>query len=146
MKVKLQISGEYTEPEAEIRADRMSAEVEDAVEYLQSSGRGRIVPVYAGEKLIVLRAADIYVVRVENEKTVLYTRERSYVSGRRLYELQKLLGKQFMRVSKSALVNLDELDHAEAALGGMMLLTMRNGSREYVSRHYLPELRRYLGL
>lgn len=34
----------------------------------------------------------------------------------------------------------------EAEFGGMMLLTMKNGSSEYVSRHYLPEFKKYLGL
>lgn len=144
MKVKLQISDEYTDSEAEIRTNRMTEEVEAAVDFLQNPNR--IITVYSDDRMVVLKAAEIYVVRVENDRTVLYTKGHSYSSGKRLYELQKLLGNKFMRISKSALVNLNYLGHVEAEFGGMMLLTMKNGSREYVSRHYLPEFRKYLGL
>lgn len=51
-----------------------------------------------------------------------------------------------MMISKSALVNLDHLDHVEAEFGGLMRLTLKNGKSEYVSKHYLPEFKKYLGL
>ena len=144
MKVRIQISDEYMDPEAEIRASRMTEAVEAAVDFLQSPNR--VLTVYSEDRMVVLKAAEIYVAKVENERTILYTKGHSYISGKRLYELQKLLGNKFMRISKSVLVNLNYLDHVEAEFGGMMLLTMKNGSREYVSRHYLPEFRKYLGL
>ncbi|MEE3420912.1 MAG: LytTR family DNA-binding domain-containing protein [Lachnospiraceae bacterium] len=144
MKVKLNLSSEYRDPEAEIRTARITGEVEAAVDFLQNPAQ--IVTAYAGEKMVVLKPADVYMVRVENEKTVLYTKTRSCLSGKRLYELQKMLGNGFMRISKSAIVNLNYLDHVEAEFGGMMLLTLQNGSQEYVSRHYLPDFKKYLGL
>ncbi len=144
MKVRLQISDEYKLPEAEIRADHMTEEIQAAIDFLQNPGG--VITVYAKDRMVILKAAQIYLIRVENEKTVIYTKEHSYKTGKRLYELQKLLGNRFMRISRSALVNLNYLDHVEATFGSMMLLTMKNGSQEYVSRHYLPEFKRFLGL
>lgn len=144
MKVQVNISDKYREAEAEIRADKMTKEVEAAVDFLQNPER--IITAWDNEKMIILKPEQIYMARVENEKAVLYTQKNNYISGKRLYELQELLGSRFMRISKSALVNLDKLDHVETEFGGMMLLTMKNGSSEYVSRHYLPEFKKYLGL
>lgn len=144
MKVKLNISDEYIDPEAEIRAAAVTEEVTAAVDFLKNPSR--IVTAYTENDMVVLRQEDIYMIRVENERTAIYGKNRSYQSGRRLYELQKILGSKFMRISKSALVNLNYLDHVEAEFGGMMLLTLKNGSKEYVSRHYLPEFKKYLGL
>ena len=51
-----------------------------------------------------------------------------------------------MQISKSTLVNLSYLDRIEPGFGGTVLLKLRNGSKDYVSRKYLPEFKRYLGL
>ncbi|RKJ31015.1 LytTR family transcriptional regulator, partial [bacterium 1XD42-8] len=32
------------------------------------------------------------------------------------------------------------------SFGGMMCLVMKNGCKDYVSRKYLPDLKRYLGI
>jgi DNA-binding LytR/AlgR family response regulator len=63
-----------------------------------------------------------------------------------LFELEEDLGPDFMRISKSIVVNIRKIESVEAVFNGMMLLHMRNGSKEYVSRLYLPELKAYLGL
>ena len=43
-------------------------------------------------------------------------------------------------------VNLSYLDSIEPGLGGTMLLKLKNGCKDYVSRKYLPDFKRYLGL
>ena len=100
MKVRLQISDEYKLPEAEIRADHMTEEIQAAIDFLQNPGG--VITVYAKDRMVILKAAQIYLIRVENEKTVIYTKEHSYKTGKRLYELQKLLGNRFMRTSRPA--------------------------------------------
>ena len=44
--------------------------------------------------------------QIENEKTVLYGKEKSYVSKKRLCELEKALKPNFMKISKTTLKNL----------------------------------------
>ena len=95
---------------------------------------------------IVSMLDDIYLIRIENEKTVLYGKEKSYVSKKRLCELEKALKPNFMKISKTTLINLKYIEGMEASFGGMMLLIMKNGCKDYVSRKYLPDLKKYLGL
>ena len=85
-------------------------------------------------------------VRVENGDTVIYGKDRSYRSRKRLYELEQQLGKQFMQISKSTLVNLSYMDSVESGFSGTLLLKLKNGCKDYVSRRYLPQFKKYLGL
>ena len=84
-------------------------------------------------------------VRVEAGDTILFGKCSKYRSRKRLYELEKQLGKQFMQISKSTLVNLSYLDSIEAGFNGTLLLKLKNGCKDYVSRKYLPEFKKYLG-
>jgi DNA-binding LytR/AlgR family response regulator len=38
------------------------------------------------------------------------------------------------------------MDSIEPGFSGTLLLKLRNGNKDYVSRKYLPEFKRYLGL
>ena len=43
-------------------------------------------------------------------------------------------------------LNARKIESVEAVFNGMMMLHMNNGSREYVSRIYLPDLKAFLGI
>ena len=98
------------------------------------------------EDLVILQPKEIYMVRVENGDTVIYGESRKYRSRKRLYELGQQLGKQFMQISKSTLINLSYMESIEQGFSGTLLLKLKNGSKDYVSRTYLPEFKKYLGL
>ena len=89
---------------------------------------------------------EIYMVRVENKDTIIYGKEHRYSSRKRLYEMQQQLGAGFMQISKSTLVNLSYMSNVEAGFSGTLLLKLKNGCKDYVSRKYLPEFKKYLGL
>ncbi|MGI6721300.1 MAG: LytTR family DNA-binding domain-containing protein [Anaerovoracaceae bacterium] len=146
MRVDLKISPEYEETYAVIYCDRMTSEVSRAMELLGAAEGERIISAERGEKTVILRPQDVYMVRIENGDTIVYTRSSNYRSRSRLYEITSRLGSGFMKISKSAVINLSYLDSIEARFGGMMHITMKNGSQDYVSRKYLPELKKYLGL
>lgn len=145
MKVSIDISAEYKEPYAVIHTDKVTDEIQRAVDILGSSD----MPVTAllnEEDIVVLKPEDIYMVRVENGDTTIYGNKQKYRSRRRLYELSDQLGKKFMQISKTTLVNLSYLDSIEPGFSGTLLLKLKNGNKDYVSRKYLPEFKRYLGL
>ena len=95
---------------------------------------------------MILKPMEIYMVRVENTETILYGEKKKYRSRKRLYELALQLGKGFMQISKSTLVNLSYLDSIEPGFSGTVLLKLKNGSKDYVSRTYMPAFKQYLGL
>ena len=145
MKVSVDVSPEYKEPYAIIHTDRVTPEIQQVIDIL--GGSESPVTAYLGEgDLVILKPMEIYMVRVENTETILYGEKKKYRSRKRLYELALQLGKGFMQISKSTLVNLSYLDSIEPGFSGTMLLKLKNGSKDYVSRTYLPAFKQYLGL
>ena len=145
MKVSVDISPEHTEPYAVIYTSQMTDEIQRLLEVFGNS-ESPITALLNEEDLIILQPKDIYMVRVENTETILYGEKKKYRSRKRLYELASQLGKGFMQISKSTLVNLSYLDSIEPGFSGTMLLKLKNGSKDYVSRTYLPAFKQYLGL
>ena len=142
MKVNIDISAEYKEPYAVIHTDRVTDEIRRIVDLLGSNETA----LQNEEEIVVLKLQEIYMVRIEGGDTVIYGEKQKYRSRKRLYELAEILGKQFMQISKTTLINLSYIDSIEPGFSGTMLMKMKNGNRDYVSRKYLPEFKRYLGL
>ena len=145
MKVNIDISAEYKEPYAVIHTDKMTDEIRRIVD-LFSSNETPVTALQNEEEIVVLKPQEIYMVRIEGGDTVIYGEKQKYRSRKRLYELAEVLGKQFMQISKTTLINLSYIDSIEPGFSGTMLMKMKNGNKDYVSRKYLPEFKRYLGL
>ena len=149
MKVRVDISPEYKEPFAVIHTDAVTDEIQRMIDVFSTS-ETPITALRNEEDLIVLQPSDIYMVRVENGDTITRkftgSNNNPYRSRKRLYELAAQLGKSFMQISKTTLINLSYMDHIEPGFSGTLLLIMKNGSKDYVSRTYLREFKKYLGL
>lgn len=145
MKVSVQISQQYREPYAVIYTDQMTAEIQRLTELFES-GTGVPIIAQSREKMVVLKPEEVYMVRVEDGDTVIYGLNEKYYSRKRLYEISEQLGRQFMQISKGTLINLDYMDSIEPGFSGTLLLRMKNGNKDYVSRTYLKAFKKYLGL
>lgn len=147
MRVEMNISKEIQEAYAVIHAGELTDEIAElAREIAQFQSGGGVIIGNLEERMVVLEPEQIIVIRVENEKLYVVTEKERYRVGKRMYELLELLGKDFMQVSKSAAVNLKYLESVEPSFNGVMLLHMKNGEKEYISRKYVPELKKYLGI
>lgn len=95
-------------------------------------------------RTVIIDRSELYAVKSENGRTLLVCKEKSFESPKPLKDFENL--RDFMRISKSCIVNLKKLKLVEPHYSGLMLLTLKNGSKEYISRKYLPDLKNYLGL
>ena len=145
MKVSIDLSAEYKEPYAVIHTDKVTDEITRIIDMF-SNNETPVTALQNEEEIVVLQPKEIYMVRIEGGDTVIYGEKQKYRSRKRLYELSELLGKQFMQISKTTLINLSYIDSIEPGFSGTMLMKLKNGNKDYVSRKYLPEFKRYLGL
>ena len=145
MKVNIDISSEYKEPFAVIHTDKVTDEIQRMIDVFSNS-ETPVTALQNEEDIVVLQPKDIYMVRVEDGDTIIYGARQKYRSRKRLYELGQHLGKQFMQISKTTLINLSYMDSIEPGFSGTLLLKLKNGDKDYVSRKYLPEFKKYLGL
>jgi two-component system response regulator LytT len=143
MRVEVKIEETVTEPYAVIYTGAVTDAVRRAVQQL--SAARNVITAAQERKTVILKPEEIYLIRVEDEKVIIYGKSSHYVCARRLYELERELGSRFMRISKSAVINLDMLVSVEPSFYGMQLV-LKNGCKDYVSRKYLPDLKAYLGI
>lgn len=145
MKINVDISSEYKEPYAVIYTNEVTDDIQRMIDIF-SSKDSPIIALQSNGDMVILQPSEIYMVRVENGETIIYAEKYNYRSRKRLYEIGQQLGKQFMQISKSTLVNLSYMDRIEPGFNGTLLLKLKNGCKDYVSRTYLSEFKKYLGL
>ena len=147
MRVDMNISESIKEPYAVINSDELTPEIAALAREIAAFGNGRNVIIgNLDERMVIIEPEKIVLIRVESEKVYVVTEDETYRVGKRMYELLEVLGKEFMQVSKSAAINLSYLESVEPSFNGIMLLHMKNGEKEYISRKYVPVLRKYLGI
>lgn len=94
-----------------------------------------------------IKPNDVFYFESVERKTFCYTEKSVYETELRLYEtLDGFVDADFMRISKSCVVNLNRIKSIRPDFGGKILATMQNGERVYVSRQYASELKIKLGI
>ena len=143
MKAEVKIQ-QCPEPYAVIYTDQITDEVQRVLNYMRENS-GTLIGM-AEEKRYVIAAEQIVKVTVQKEHTYLHTASGKFLTGKRLYEIKDMLGNAFVQISKSVLVRISACESMESDFGGMMILHLKDGGKEYVSRHYLPEFKKSIGL
>ena len=128
MKVSIDLSAEYKEPFAVIHTDKVTDEITRIIDMF-SNNETPVTALQNEEEIVVLKPDEIYMVRIEGGDTVIYGEKQKYRSRKRLYELSDLLGKKFMQISKTTLINLSYIDSIEPGFSGTMLLRLKNGKK-----------------
>ena len=146
MKVDINISPDIKEAYVVIHTKEMNDEIAGLAKDISEYTSGGKIIGNADDQMIILEADTISVIRVENEKVYVVSDGVTYRVTKRMYELLDTLGKDFMQVSKSASINLKYLKSVEPYFNGVMVLHLKDGETEYISRKYVPALKKYLGI
>jgi DNA-binding LytR/AlgR family response regulator len=144
LKVDVVIKQGLTQPYAVIYAGELTEEIEKAASLL--SAQDAVIAACLEEKRVILRPREIFMAKVENDALAIYTKSERYICKKRLYEAAELLGASFVQISKGAVVNLSHVHYVEPSLGGLMKVKLKNGLTDYISRNYLPQFKKRLGL
>lgn len=148
MRVECKISPEHTEPYAVLYINRMTEAAARIIAVLERESTEPPAIIAARDKgAYFISPEDISLVRTEGRAVVCYDKQGNrYVLDKPLYELEELLGTAFVRISKSAIVNISGIDHVKASFNGTMELVMKNGLTDYISRSFRRDFKERLGL
>ncbi len=80
-----------------------------------------------GRSIVVVPVADVYLAHMVGGHVQLITAKGDRRSNHRLYEWESTLGEGFVRISKSAIVNIDAIDRIEPGFGGALSVQMVDG-------------------
>jgi len=102
---------------------------------------------YINNEIHIVLPSDIYYIETVDNKTFLYCKNEVYESKQKLYEMEEMLGTgDFLRISKSVIINLSKIKSLSPALSGRLEAVLRNGEKVIISRQYVGALKKKLGI
>ena len=148
MKVECKISTDYKEPYAVLHINRMTPTVAEIISLLEKEDMALLTLIATKDrKTYFIKPEDISLIRTEGREIVCYDKLKNrYLLDKPLYELENIFDIQFVRISKSTIVNISQINHVEASFNGTMELVMKNGITDYISRSFRKSFKERLGL
>lgn len=148
MKVECKINPDYKEMYAVLHINRMTRKIAEIISILEREETGTLTLAAAKEKkTFFLKPEEIALVRSEGREIVCYDKLKNrYVLDKPLYEMESILNINFVRISKSAIINIRQINHVEAGFNGTMEVVMKNGVTDYISRNFRKSFKERLGL
>ena len=146
MKVNLFVSRDIEEPHADIHTNELTDNITKAMSILESDDTNEILAVKNGSDITLLQFDDVFMLRVENKQVKVYAENNEYVIKKPLYQVEESLSGDFVRISKTTIINLKKIKRVAPSLKGMMFIELKNGLKDNISRKYLPDFKNALDL
>ena len=105
-----------------------------------------LIPIKTEDRILTIKQIELIKVEVTKNILSFYTKSDVIQANGRLYQVLTRLNENFVQVSKHGIINLNHLLSLEAGFTGNMIAKLNFDQRADVSRKYLPELERRLGL
>lgn len=146
MKVNLFVSKDIEEPYADIHTNELTDNITKAMSILESDDSNDMLAVKKGSDIALLEFGEVFMLRVEDKQVKVYTENTEYLIKKPLYQVEETLSSDFVRISKTTIVNLRKIERVAPSLKGMMFIQLKNGLKDNISRKYLPDFKNALDL
>jgi len=145
MKISIDENIKYGDIEIDIKCPMITEQIEEIIAQL-SLYNNTIIGKLDGSQHI-LKFSEILYFDTTDKKTFIYTDGKVYETPLRLYQLEeKIVGMSFIKVSKSAILNLKRVKIIDSTLNGKLIATLTNDEKIEISRMYVPVLKEKLGI
>lgn len=145
MQINIEIQEDITDTIVTIRCKERDAFVERLIAALQMIDK-QIMVMHEGN-ITALNLEEILYIESVDRKCFLYTAEKVYESFNKLYELEQQLAQYFfVRINKSCIVNLKNINSIKTYINRRLLITLSNEEQLIVSRQYADEIKVLLGV
>ncbi|KRL95004.1 LytTR family DNA-binding domain-containing protein [Limosilactobacillus equigenerosi] len=149
MKITFQPNGSVDdEIEIEIKAATQTDTIDKLIDYISNfkPQEQRIIPVKTLERIITIKVDQLVKVEVQGNVLMYYTTQQVVKANGRLYQVLENLSEDFVQVSRHSIINLNYLESIESGFAGNMVAMLAVNLRSDISRRYLVNLERKLGL
>lgn len=150
MKIKFQTDATLDEDEIEVavKAVQETETVSKLINYLNKFNESQraLIPVKTENRIVTIKQAEIIKVEVQTTTVMYCTTKEVLKTKGRLYQVLANLNDDFVQVSRHSAINLNYLESIEVGFAGNMVAKLAHNLKADVSRHYLPELEKKVGL
>ena len=137
------IIDENREEEVLVYAREKSDFTEGLEDFVKNNSREIIG--YSGKSIVKLALSDVFAFYVEDGKLyALAANEKLWVQ-KRLYQIEALADSRFVKINQSCIVNIGQIERFEATFGGSLMVLLKNGYRDYVSRRQMKTVKERIG-
>lgn len=136
----------------EIRVEVKSAEQDSTINKLLAyiskfdKQERSLLPIKTSDRIVTIKMNTLIKIEVQATSLTYYTTAEVLKTTGRLYQVLEVLNDNFVQVSRHAIINLNYLESIENGFAGNMIVRLANNLKTDVSRKYLPELEKELGL
>lgn len=82
----------------------------------------------------------------DSSKVYVYAGKEKYLLKQRLYQLEEIVGDEFIKINQGCIVNVSQVKKFESTLGCSIKVVLKNGFEDYISRRELKKVKRRFGL
>ncbi|MBR2714630.1 MAG: LytTR family transcriptional regulator DNA-binding domain-containing protein [Ruminococcus sp.] len=101
---------------------------------------------YVDREGVVLELMKVSCFIVDNNKVYALIDNKRLVVKYRMYQLLEKLPDNFVKINQSCIANIKNIKSFDTSISGALLVKMKNGYSDYVSRRQLKSVKERLGL
>lgn len=102
---------------------------------------------YMEDRIVKLLPGDIFYFESVDNKVFAYTKDAVYEVRKKLYEIEKEFSHtDLLRISKSVIVNLAKIAYLRPTFNGRFEARLKNDEKIVISRQYVADIKRKLGI
>lgn len=147
IKVRTNISNEYQDIEVCINAPAINQEVQMLENELLSITSKSVKQIIAMQDndIFIINVSDIILFFSEEKNNFCKTKDGVYRIKEKLYYLEEMLSpKDFIRISNSAIININHVKCFNTSIIGKIIVKFKDGSEESVSKRKTSEIMKFL--
>lgn len=146
MKIKIEIDSELIEDEVVIKCSKIDATIQRIQQAISDvDGSKQKLSFYKEDKEYYFPLDEVLFFETNNNNVDVHTIDNMYHTKYRLYELEEILSNDFIRVSKSTILNLNHIYSIERNIASSSIVQFYKTHKQvYVSRFYYKYLREKL--
>ncbi len=145
MKITIEALPDGQEEEIIIKSNSLDSDLMELI-YSIKAGRSKLTAFTDGE-ILKLSPSDIYYFELVDNKVCACCEKSVYEVRQKLYELEQIFDHtDFIRISKAIIINVSKIKRIVPMFNSRLEAVLDNGERVVISRQYVPELKKKLGI
>lgn len=145
MRVRAEIDPNFIESEVIIKCNKMNTEIENLIRYLSNFSGIPPLLCFIDDCEYFIKHEDILFFETNSDSLFAHTADAAYKVRERLYELENILPRVFIRISKSTIVNISHVLSINRNITSSSLIKFNKSHKQvFVSRRYYSLLRERL--
>lgn len=145
--VNVETISAHEQEEILIRCHEINKEIEDIVKLIKEFDHQDSIIGFIEDRKYAININDIFYIESTDNHCFIYCEKECFETKMKLYEVLEHLDKgKFFRCSKQMILNVNKISFVAPIFNGRFEAKLINGEKTIISRSYVPELKKLIGL